>query len=106
MLALEAADGLAITLVSAPAAAAYAGVAFLQAMQQSLGREIVVDCGQDAGLVMAGLRAGLRRLLFAGPEDVGRRLGEMAGQSVVMRSVDMPMWHLDPGEMPRTFRTS
>ncbi len=79
-LALEATHGLDITLVSAPDAARYAGVGFLHAMERQLGRPILADCGSDAGLVMAGLRAGLRQLVFVGNAAMLARLGEIAGQ--------------------------
>ena len=67
-----------IWLRSAPDAAAYAGVGYLKALGDALGYEIVVDCGDDAGIVMAALRAGARRLAFSGPAAVSQRLGEVA----------------------------
>jgi hypothetical protein len=78
-LALEVA-GAEIELVSAAGAARYAGVSFLRALGDLVGRELVVDCGDDAGLVLAGLRAGLRRLVFSGRPDVLRKLQDIAGQ--------------------------
>jgi hypothetical protein len=101
-LELEATHGLKITLVSAPGAARYAGVGFLRAMEEQLGREIVTDCGEDAGLVMAGLRVGLRRLLFAGPAEVMTRLADIAGQlgGEVKASLDLPELRLTPDEGP------
>ena len=78
--ALAAAEevGCAIWLRSAPDAAAYAGVGYLKALGDALGHEIVVDCGEDAGLAMAALRTGCRRLAFSGPRAVSQRLAEMA----------------------------
>lgn len=99
-LALEASHGVEVTLVSAPGAARYAGVGFFVALEQRLGREILTDCSDDAGLVMAGLRAGLRKLLFAGGADVTARLQDMAIQvgGHVATVVALPILRLEPGE--------
>jgi hypothetical protein len=72
--------GCAIWLRSAPGAAGYAGVGYLKALSDALGHEIVVDCGEDAGLAMAALRTGCRRLAFSGPAAVSQRLAEMAAE--------------------------
>jgi hypothetical protein len=72
--------GCAIRLRSAPDAAAYAGVGYLKTLGDALGHEILVDCGDDAGLVMAALRTGCRRLAFSGPAAVSQRLAEMAAE--------------------------
>jgi hypothetical protein len=77
-LAAAAEAGCAIELRSAPGAAGYAGVGYLQALGEQAGQELVIDCGDDAGLVMAALRTGCRRLVFSGSEEIGRRLGDMA----------------------------
>jgi hypothetical protein len=79
-LAAAAEVGREIWLRSAPDAAGYAGVGYLKALGDLLGHEIVVDCGDDAGLVMAALRTGCRRLAFSGPAAVSQRLAEMAAQ--------------------------
>jgi hypothetical protein len=79
-LAAAAEVGCAIWLRSAPDAAGYAGVGYLKALGELVGHEIVVDCGDDAGLVMAALRTGCRRLAFSGPAAVSQRLAEMAAQ--------------------------
>jgi hypothetical protein len=68
--------GTAIWLRSAPDAAAYAGVGYLKALSDLVGHEVVIDCGEDAGLVMAALRTGCRRLAFSGPAAVSERLAE------------------------------
>jgi hypothetical protein len=80
--ALAAAEelGCAIWLRSAPDAAGYAGVGYLKALGDLVGHEIVIDCGEDAGLVMAALRTGCRRLAFSGPAAVSQRLAEMAAE--------------------------
>jgi hypothetical protein len=80
VLAAAAEVGLEVQLRSAPDAAAYAGVGYLQALGEAAGQELVVDCGDDAGLVMAALRTGSRRLAFSGPRDVHARLADMARQ--------------------------
>ena len=67
-------------LVSAPGSAAFAGVGYWQAVALTLGEPVVIDCGDDAGLVMGALRAGARDLLFSGPEAVAVKLDDMAGQ--------------------------
>jgi hypothetical protein len=79
-LAAAAEVGCAIQLRSAPGAAGYAGVGYLKALGEQAGQELVIDCGDDAGLVMAALRTGCRRLVFSGSEEVGRRLADMAEQ--------------------------
>jgi hypothetical protein len=79
-LAAAAEVGCEIWLRSAPDAASYAGVGYLKALGDALGHEIVVDCGDDAGLAMAALRTGCRRLAFSGPAAVSQRLGEMAAE--------------------------
>lgn len=82
-LAAAAELGREIRLRSAPDAAAYAGVGYLKALGDLVGHDLVVDCGDDAGLVMAALRAGCGRLAFAGPAGLSERLAEMAAQAGV-----------------------
>jgi hypothetical protein len=79
-LAAAAEAGCAIQLRSAPGAAGYAGVGYLKALGEQAGQELVIDCGEDAGLVMAALRTGCRRLVFSGSEEIRRRLEDMAKQ--------------------------
>ena len=80
-LAAAAELGIAIQLRSAPDAAAYAGVGYLAALGELAGQELLIDCGDDPGLVMAALRSGCRLVAFAGAADTARRLGEMAQQA-------------------------
>ena len=80
-LAAAAACGMRIELRSAPDAAGYAGVAYLQALGELAAQELVIDCGDDPGLVMAALRTGCRKLAFAGGGELFQRLAEMAAQS-------------------------
>jgi hypothetical protein len=92
----------ALRIASAPHLAAFAGVGFLRAFEQALGRTIIADCGDDAGLVMAALRTGLREILFTGDERLRQPLQEMA-QAVggrVRFDLDPPVIRLDPGEDP------
>ncbi|MGI9485135.1 MAG: hypothetical protein ACR2RF_04465 [Geminicoccaceae bacterium] len=70
-----------VQLRSAPGAAAFAGVGYLKALGDTIDHELLIDCGDDAGLVMAALRAGCRKLLFSGPADQERQLRQMAEQS-------------------------
>jgi hypothetical protein len=79
-LAAAAELGVAIQLRSAPGAAGYAGVGYLRALGEHAGHELLIDCGDDAGLVMAALRTGCRQIAFSGRADLGRRLAEMAEQ--------------------------
>jgi len=80
--ALAAAEalGVAIRLRSAPGAAAHAGVGYLQALGRACGRALLIDCGEDAGLVMAALRTGSRRLVFSGDPATAGKLRDMAEQ--------------------------
>jgi hypothetical protein len=73
--------GCAIRLRSAPSAAAYAGVGYLKALGEAVGCDLLIDCGDVPGIVMAALRTGCRRLSFSGSADAARRLGEMAAQA-------------------------
>jgi hypothetical protein len=72
--------GCRVELRSAPGAAGYAGVGYLKVLGDEAGHELLIDCGDDAGLAMAALRTGCRRIVFSGSEELGRRLGEMAEQ--------------------------
>lgn len=67
-------------LVTAPGLAAFAGAGYWHAVEAALGRAIVLDCGEDAGLVLAGLRAGCRDLLFTGEARLAVKLADLAGQ--------------------------
>lgn len=72
--------GRKIRLRSAPDAAAYAGIGYLKALGEAAGHELLIDCGDDPGLVMAALRTGCGRLAFSGPAAVSQRLAEMAAE--------------------------
>jgi hypothetical protein len=72
--------GTAVLLVTAAEVTAFAGVGYWRALERELGHALVVDCGDDAGLAMAALRAGCADLLFTGPAEVADRLAGMAAQ--------------------------
>jgi hypothetical protein len=72
--------GRRVRLLRAPVAAPSAGVGYLQALGEALEHELLIDCRDDAGLVMAALRTGCRTLIFSGPLATHRRLAEMAAQ--------------------------
>jgi hypothetical protein len=72
--------GRAIQLRSAPGAAHYAGVGYLKALGDALGHELLIDCGDDAGVVMAALRTGCRQLVFSGSAELAKRLADIAAQ--------------------------
>lgn len=96
-LVLERRDGdLEVVLLSAPGAASCVGLGYLHALGELVGRGIVVDCGEDAGLVLAGLRTGLKRLLFRGEWAVLVKLREIAQQ------LDAAV--LTPSELPAEIR--
>ncbi len=68
--------GLAVTLLSAPGAAAFAGVAWWRALirraqvECGAGQDEVLDCGDAPGYAMSALRLGQRRLILA-PDTPG-----------------------------------
>jgi hypothetical protein len=72
--------GREIQLRSAPDAAAYAGVGYLQALGAAAGDELLIDCGDDPGLVMAALRTGCRKLAFSGSAEIAAKLADLATQ--------------------------
>ncbi|MGI9436114.1 MAG: hypothetical protein ACR2Q4_15015, partial [Geminicoccaceae bacterium] len=84
--------GLAVQLRSAPGAAAYAGVGYLHALGEAAGHELVIDCLDDPGLVMAALRTGCRKIVFSGAHNSHQRLAEMAEQqnSAVRHEENLP----------------
>jgi hypothetical protein len=103
--ALEAAGelGLSITLVTAPGLVAMAGVGFCVALEEALGRPLLIDCGSEPGTALAALRAGARRLVLAGApaargklEDIARQLG-----ACLLAAPPAPLLTLAPGEDPR-----
>jgi len=77
-----------VALITAPAASAYLGPAWL-AQVAALAEErfpqarvtAILDCGDRAGDVLAALRYGCRAIRFHGPRATATRLGEIARAS-------------------------
>ena len=96
--------GCEIQLRSAPGAAHYAGVGYLKALGDAAGRELLIDCADDAGLVMAALRTGCRQLTFSGSAELAARLAGIAVQhGATFRHETAPpdALMLDPDADPR-----
>ena len=76
------APGLAVTLLSAPGAALYAGVGWWQALVHaaSSGRKIpdILDCADAPGRALEALRAGQRRIVLRAPPSVWEDIAERA----------------------------
>ena len=100
--ALEAAGlaGQDIQLRSAPAAAGYAGVGYLKALGDTIGHELLIDCDDQPGIVMAALRVGCRKLVFSGSQKLFVKLDAMARelQAVIWHETALPrgLLQLDP----------
>ncbi|MGI9503721.1 MAG: hypothetical protein ACR2RE_11780 [Geminicoccaceae bacterium] len=98
-----------IRLRSAPGAAGYAGVGYLKALGDAVEHELLIDCRDDAGLVMAALRTGCRNLVFSGDPKDGQRLQQMA-ESVGARlrrptDPNSPRLTLSPDDDDKTIRS-
>jgi hypothetical protein len=85
--ALEAASSLKrdVVLASAPGAGCYAGpgwfkslVALAQASYPESRTEAVLDCGAEAGVALAALRLGLKRVGFSGNAEARAKLEDIA----------------------------
>lgn len=77
--------GVPVTLASAPAAAAYVGplwfaqvVAHAAAEGPGVQVSAILDCGATAGLVLAALRQGIKRVRFTGRPAVAAKLSALA----------------------------
>lgn len=86
-LAAASALGTTVTLASAPGAGGYAGPAWFKAILDIAlaevpvcGASAVLDCGAEAGTVLAALRHGVRRVRFTGGDEAASRLAEIAEQ--------------------------
>ena len=88
--ALAAADGLgaAVTLRSAPGAAAYLGATVFRDMVADAALAFpgvpltaVLDCGKDPGLALNALRHGIKALRLDTAWDVRRRVADIAAQT-------------------------
>lgn len=79
--------GEALTLISAPGVAHYAGVLYLKEMAATATAQVpdvphmfVIDCGEDAALATAALRVGHRHIAFSGPAEMAKKLADIAAQ--------------------------
>jgi hypothetical protein len=84
-LAAAAALGRPVTLLSAPGAAEYAGVAWFGKVVTLAAAEWpdaayhgVIDCADRPGLVLAALRHGLTHVRFTGPKAAAEKLSAIA----------------------------
>ena len=80
--------GVAVTLLSPPAAAAYLGAAVFRHMiaEAARGRpgveyRAVLDCGGDAGLALGALAQGIEVVRLDAAEDVRAKVADIAAQS-------------------------
>jgi hypothetical protein len=82
-LAMAAACGRPVRLLSAPGAAGYGGAAwFLACCAEAGGADLaVLDCGPDPGRVLQALRAGLPAVVFTGPATLADTLEGIAAQA-------------------------
>jgi len=83
--AVAAALGVRVTLTSAPGAAAYVGpqwfaevVASAAATHPKVRVSAIFDCGAAAGLTLAALRQGLKRVRFTGSASTADKLTAIA----------------------------
>ena len=85
--ALEAAEQrkVRVTLMSAPGAGGFAGPRWFLAVIAEAARaypgascDAVVDCADEAGTVLAALRAGAKRVRFAGSDAARQKLAALA----------------------------
>jgi len=88
--ALAAAErlGCAVTLVSAPAAAAHGGAGWFRALVEAAALShpgvavtAVLDCADLPGLVLGAVRAGVHHLRFSGSSETAARLAAIAASA-------------------------
>lgn len=84
-LAAAAEAGRAVTLLSAPGAAGYAGIGWWRALVAAARASVpdavaddVLDCGELAGLAVAALHGGCPAVVFTGPDAQAERLAALA----------------------------
>jgi len=89
-LAAAAEYGEALTLVTAPGAARYAGPSYLATAFAEAGATYPevrarawIDCGEDADLVLRAIKAGWRRVVFNGQKPVANRVADICAQQDV-----------------------
>jgi fructose/tagatose bisphosphate aldolase len=89
---------LPVTLISAPAAAGYAGASYFAALIALARAEVpdvavteVLDCGEAPGHVLGALRQGLKRVRFCGDRDTAAKLAAIAkAQDATVITEDVP----------------
>jgi hypothetical protein len=116
--ALGAAQGLAVpvTLASAAGAGGYGGPRWFKSVVDLAAAEFpdvalsaVLDCGEEAGTVLAALRHGVQGIRFTGSAAAAARLADIAGQrgAVILRGELRPALDLldcpDPQSSCRAF---
>jgi len=68
---------------TAPHAAHRLGPRYLKAVLERSNlplSEAIIDCGDDAGLVLKSLAAGWRRIAFSGAPDLAQKLSDLAAK--------------------------
>jgi hypothetical protein len=85
--AAAAALGVPLMLVSAKGAGGQAGALWFKAVSDTAAREhptaavtAALDCGDEGGTALGTLRAGIKLVLFAGPDAVRARISQVAAQ--------------------------
>ena len=74
-------DGTKWTRFSEPSGAAVSAIDMVSSDDGwAVGQELLIDCDDDAGLTMAALRAGCRKLAFSGTDDEWQRLNQIAAR--------------------------
>jgi hypothetical protein len=104
-LTAAAAAGRPVVLLSAPNAGGYAGPGWFRELADAA-REAVpaarfaayLDCGNEAGSVLAALRAGVEGVVFTGCTDVARRLADIARRHGACLATRRPAPCLDLGD--------
>ena len=99
-----AAAGRRVTLASAPGAGGYAGGGWFRGLVEAA-REAVpearfsalLDCGDEAGTVLAALRSEVEGIVFTGRADVAKRLADIARQRGARFETARPAVALDLG---------
>jgi hypothetical protein len=103
--ALEAAGERPVVLLSAPGAGVYAGAGWWRAVIEAAcaaapqaAFTALLDCGDDAGMAMAALRAGAQAVVFTGRTDVAERLQAIAARQGAQLLTARPQAALDLGD--------
>lgn len=89
-----------LALLADPGAATFGGVGFLAALGDLVDREVVVDCGDRAGLALAALREGMKDIAFDGAAQANAALSSIANAEGACVRAEMPQADIDlaPGD--------